>query len=528
MNRLLEQLRRVALHSAVERLSDGELLECFVARRDEAAFEALVRRHGPMVFGVCRRVLRHVHDADDAFQATFLVLVRRASSVRPREAVGNWLHGVAYRTALEARRRTARQQLRERRLGRLPPAVEPPDEGWPELRALLDQEVSRLPDKYRLPVVLCELEGRSRKEVARQLAIPEGTLSSRLALARKRLARRLARHGLALAAAPLAVVLAESGASAAVPAALVTATTRAAVLVAAGHAAGVGMVSVQVAALTKGVMKAMLFAKIKTATVVVFGVTAVGAGGLLYQARADERNVAAADRQQLVARADDSDPRQRDVQREERRAADAAAERERALRQELERARREAEAMRAQALALRDQAEAQKRIADAERAKAEDGMRRAEAQLKRALEAEQAARQDARKQLYAAQVQQAQRDYERAGRLRAADARQVGNAERARLEEMKAKALADLDARRAELQTQFEEQLRQLDAKRQEVLAKLDAELARLQQERMKAQPPARRNADPVSAVGDKLDRILERLEQMERRLQRLEQQKAH
>src|SRR5262249_20449250 len=151
-------------------------------------------------------LLGNPHDAEDAFQATFLVAVRKAASVRPRELFGNWLHGVAYRTALEARARIARRRAKEKQVEELPhPAQAEPEAVWQELRPLLDRELSRLPDKYRVPVVLCDLEGRSRQEVARQLRLPEGTLSSRLATARKTLARRLSRYGPVLSGGLLAV-----------------------------------------------------------------------------------------------------------------------------------------------------------------------------------------------------------------------------------------------------------------------------------------------------------------------------------
>src|SRR5262249_14819560 len=162
------------------------------------------RRHGPMVLGVCRRMLRNIHDAEDAYQATFLVLVRKASTIRPRDLVGNWLYGVACRTAMKARAMSTKRRIKEH---------EAPGPAWPkdsangdheELLRHLDAELHRLPDKYRVPVVLCELEGRSRKEVARRLGLPEGTLSWRLAQARKMLARRLSRRGLTLSASGLA------------------------------------------------------------------------------------------------------------------------------------------------------------------------------------------------------------------------------------------------------------------------------------------------------------------------------------
>src|SRR5262249_31376838 len=158
-------------------------LERFVARRDEAAFEALVRRHGPMVLGVCRRVLRNEADAEDAFQATFLVLVKKARSVVPRALVGSWLYGVAHNTARKAKAMNSKRRAKERLAGAAPrPAA--PAEACRQLHARLDEELSRLPDKYRAPVVLCDLEGKSYKEAARLLGWPQGTLSGRLTRAR--------------------------------------------------------------------------------------------------------------------------------------------------------------------------------------------------------------------------------------------------------------------------------------------------------------------------------------------------------
>jgi RNA polymerase sigma factor (sigma-70 family) len=256
-----------------EAVTDGTLLERFLTRHDEVAFAALVRRHGPMVLGVCRRLLRDPHEAEDAFQATFLVAVRKSASVRPRELFGNWLYGVAYRTALEARARLARRRAREKQTNDMPhPPQAEPDADGEELRQLLDRELSRLPEKYRVPVVLCELEGRSRRDVARQLRLPEGTLSSRLATARKTLARRLARHGPALA-----TVLA-GGASAHVPAALARSTIQGAVLVGTGRAAIAAVASPPVVALTEGVLKAMLLNKLKVASLFVLAAAVVVAG----------------------------------------------------------------------------------------------------------------------------------------------------------------------------------------------------------------------------------------------------------
>jgi RNA polymerase sigma factor (sigma-70 family) len=223
MSNLLYHLRRCALAQHCASVSDRELLEAFVVRSDAASFEALVRRHGPMVLGVCRRVLRNHHDAEDAFQATFLVLVRRAAVVPPG-AVGNWLYGVAYRTALDARRAAARRRTQEVLEEDLPQRESESLEAWRELRPLLDEELNRLPDKFRSAVVLCDLEGRTRAEAALHLGVPEGTVSGRLTTARRLLAARLTRRGITLSAAGLAGVLAQSSASAAVPVALLKAT----------------------------------------------------------------------------------------------------------------------------------------------------------------------------------------------------------------------------------------------------------------------------------------------------------------
>jgi RNA polymerase sigma factor (sigma-70 family) len=288
MNQIVKHLRRAALQRDGGGLTDGQLWGRFVEHRDQAAFAALVKRHGPMVWGVCRRLLNH-HDAEDAFQAAFLVLVRKAASIWPREMVGNWLYGVAHQTALKARATTFRRRARERQVMQMPePAVAEPDL-WHDLQPLLDQELSRLPAKYRVAIVLCDLEGKTRTEAARQLGCPEGTVAARLARARAMLAKRLARHGLPVSGGTLAAVLSQDGASASVPTSAVSSTIQAASLLAAGQAAA-GMISVQVAALMEGVMKNMLLTKLKLAVAVVLivGIIAIPAAGLTYRAMAGE------------------------------------------------------------------------------------------------------------------------------------------------------------------------------------------------------------------------------------------------
>jgi RNA polymerase sigma factor (sigma-70 family) len=269
-------------------LSDGQLLARFVARREGVVFEAIMVRHGPMVWGVCRRVLRDHHDAEDAFQATFLVLARRAPSIQAREKLANWLYGVAYQTATKSRATRAKRRGRE---GQVSDGLEievPRGDKQDDLLSLLDQEVGRLPGKYRLPVVLCELEGKTHREAAEQLGWPIGTVSGRLSRARAILARRLSRPGLALSAGSLAWLLSLESASAGVPAELIGPTARAACLMAAGQTASAGMVSAEAVALTGEVLKTMMLSKIKIAgAVLLVGVAfAAGEAGLAYQTRA--------------------------------------------------------------------------------------------------------------------------------------------------------------------------------------------------------------------------------------------------
>src|SRR5579884_2771929 len=275
MHAILRQLRRAALLSAGDGPSDVQLLEAFLSHQDEVAFEALVRRHGPMVLGVCRRVTGNAHDAEDAFQATFLVLVRKAASLRSRQLLPGWLSGVAYRTALKTRAMTQKRRAKELQAAQQP-STQTSDDGPPEeLLARLDEELNRLPDRYRLPVVLCELQGHSRKQAAQILGLPVGTVSWRLAHARKLLAQRLARYGTMLSAGALAAALSEGSASA-VPAGLLQAVTM--------QVLTTGTVPAPVQALTEGVLKAMLLSKLKIVWgVALAAVVGVGAVGLIYR-----------------------------------------------------------------------------------------------------------------------------------------------------------------------------------------------------------------------------------------------------
>ncbi|SIN71540.1 RNA polymerase sigma-70 factor, ECF subfamily [Singulisphaera sp. GP187] len=247
---------------ALGRCTDGQLLDDFLARREEAAFEELVNRHGPMVWGVCRRILHRHHDAEDAFQATFLVLARKGDSIVPRERLGNWLYGVAVQTALKARSLILKRGDRERQVMTMPEPTAHRPRLSDDLGRWLDEELSRLPEKYRAPIVLCDLEGESHQAAAGRLGWPVGTLSGRLSRARDLLTRRLNRHGQGLSAGTLTVALAREATAAPVPLALVDSTARAAAQFAGGRVA-TELLSGQVIALTESVLTALVLSKIK-------------------------------------------------------------------------------------------------------------------------------------------------------------------------------------------------------------------------------------------------------------------------
>jgi RNA polymerase sigma factor (sigma-70 family) len=284
ISKVLQHLRSAVVRGEDAELTDGQLLECFLRRREPAALEALVRRHGGMVWGVCLRVLRCHHDAEDAFQATFLVLLRKAATIVPRERVGCWLYGVAHQTALKARATRSRRQVREKQVPTMPEPAAAEQLLVNELAAILDAELSRLPDKFRAVLVLCELEGKTLKEAARQLGLPQGTAASRLARARALLAKRLTRHGLSVSTGALTTVLTERIASACVPASVVSSTIETVTRLAVAGATDGWVIPAQVAALTEEVLKAMFLSKLKavTAVLLVLGACVLAAGtGLL-------------------------------------------------------------------------------------------------------------------------------------------------------------------------------------------------------------------------------------------------------
>ena len=244
----------------------------------------IVRRHGPMVWGVCRRALGH-HDAEDAFQATFLVLARRAGSIRPGGLLGNWLYGVARRTALKAKALAARRRAREATVDELPEPAAPEPAAWADLRPALDRELDRLPAKYRAVLILCDLEGKTRQEAARRLGWPEGTVHSRLSAGRKKLAARLARRGLALSSGLLTVTLVEQ-ATGRVPAEVANRTVRLLTDPAAAPAAA--------AALAQKVAQAMTLGRLKLPALLLAAAVLVGGSLFLRPAAGDPRPIAPA------------------------------------------------------------------------------------------------------------------------------------------------------------------------------------------------------------------------------------------
>jgi RNA polymerase sigma factor (sigma-70 family) len=264
--------RAFAVCDAAE-AGDADLLERFRSHADAAAFEAIVRRHGPMVLGACRRLLRSATDADDAFQATFAILIRRAGSLTRPERLAGWLFQVAYRTARRARAIGLRRASTHFALQDVPVEEPVADIVWRELRPIFDEEVNRLPEKLRLPVVLCFLEGQTKRAAAKSLGWPEGTFSCRLQQARELLQSRLARRGVTLSSGALAVALFEGTASAALSPALVSSTVQSLSLIAEGSA-----LSAPVAALTQGVLQSMVITKLKIAAAIVVAVGVLGGG----------------------------------------------------------------------------------------------------------------------------------------------------------------------------------------------------------------------------------------------------------
>jgi RNA polymerase sigma factor (sigma-70 family) len=276
---VLRPLRTILSGGAVSGMSDAQLLERFTSRRHdlgELALEAIVQRHGPMVLAICRSLLRDAHDAEDAFQATFLVLVRKANRIWVKDSLSGWLSAVAYRVAARARSTAARRRSREWPLDEVDPAAGP--NGDADVRALLHEELARLPERYRMPIVLCHLEGHTHDEAARELRWPVGTVRSRLARGRNLLRSRLVRRGLGATVATVASALPTEFTCGAVPSELGRSTVQAALQVATGGSVAAGSISASALLLTEGVLRSMFYAKLKVAGcgVLLAGVLASG------------------------------------------------------------------------------------------------------------------------------------------------------------------------------------------------------------------------------------------------------------
>jgi RNA polymerase sigma factor (sigma-70 family) len=277
---LRQHIHKMASGASANGQTDREFMDEFSIRGNQAAFAGLIARHGPMVLRVCRRVLNHEQDAEDAFQAVFLVLAENARSIRKREALAEWLHGVAYRTAMKAKRTAARRQNTVARLGALSPKpIESPT--WDDVQTILDEEIQRLPAPYRAAFVICVLEGKSGAETAVELGIKEGTVGSRLTRARQRLQQRLTRRGVKLSVLLAALSVSESAGNAAVHAFM--AQVRAGLLVSASGEAGAGLIPAHVAALAAGVSRALFVARLKLVRALIIGVGIAATGGALTQ-----------------------------------------------------------------------------------------------------------------------------------------------------------------------------------------------------------------------------------------------------
>jgi RNA polymerase sigma factor (sigma-70 family) len=300
-----------ALAAGSRRGPDRQLVDDFAARRDESAFAALVARHGPMVLRVCRRVLNHEQDAEDAFQATFLVLARSTGTIRMRETVANWLHGVAFRVAMKARRSRARRRNHEQRLWRTgsvscrvgsnPAANAAGSPTWDDVQSILDEEIERLPERLREAFLLCVLESKSKAEAAAELCSKEGTVSSRVTRARHLLQQRLARRGVKLGALLAAVAVADGAGKAAVPASLTQLAIRLGLLVTAGKSAA-GAVPSHIAALAAGATRAMLLTKTKIAVAALLVSGLLAACGFVLASANDEKKSQASAKQQAATK----------------------------------------------------------------------------------------------------------------------------------------------------------------------------------------------------------------------------------
>jgi RNA polymerase sigma factor (sigma-70 family) len=344
-------IRRVAEDRRLKDLPDHELPHAFLSGHDQVAFGALLRRHGSMVLHVCQNIVGNEQDAEDAFQATFLIFAKKSGSIRKTASIGSWLHGVAYRTALKARALRTTRQVHE---ARTPTVTAAPDDfSWREVQQLVHAELNRVAERYRAPLVHCYLEGKTQDEAAALLGVSKATVRKRLERGRALLRARLVRRGLGPAAILAASAWPAATSAASVPVALLDSTVKAASLIGVGPAVTADMVSPSVIALTEGVLKAMFVAKIKLISAVVLAaLVTASAVGLSYQARAQP-----AAGPQRVVRPQDSSAEARPLVSANRSTADDLD----ALRLEIEALRKEVRATRERVKVLEAEVRSSKR-----------------------------------------------------------------------------------------------------------------------------------------------------------------------
>jgi RNA polymerase sigma factor (sigma-70 family) len=280
----VQRARDGAAVPAAEEPTDGQLLQRFISRQDETAFAALVQRHGPMVLAVCRRVLQDWHHAEDAFQATFLTLVKKAGAIGQPELLANWLYGVAYRTARKAKVSAARRWQYEREAASMPRAEPNRDATWRELQTVLDEEMAHIPEKYRAPLILCYLEGKTNAEAARLLHWPPGSMSRRISRGLELLRQRLNRRGLIVSPGLFPTVLAEQAGPVPVPSALADATVEAAVAVIGSEVTATATAASAGATGSGGLLKAVVLARLSgtAALLIIAAVLTLATGVVSY------------------------------------------------------------------------------------------------------------------------------------------------------------------------------------------------------------------------------------------------------
>jgi RNA polymerase sigma factor (sigma-70 family) len=310
-----QYIRRLVVKAAYRDMDDSKLLQRFIAHRDDAAFSTLVCRHGPMVWQVCKNVLHHIQDTEDVFQATFTVLAGNPAQIGKPQSLGSWLHGVALRLALKAKRDKSRREIHEQKAAVMPWGSDASELTWREVRQVLDEEVQRLPEKYRVPFVLCVLEGHTLAEAVRQLKWKEGTVSGRLSVARKRLRERLARRGIEFAAVLGAVTVANEAAGAILPLGLAERTVQAALACPVNPDLAAGFICTYLNNFIQGATNAMSLSTTKLKIIAVLTLVLTALGGWAVRS---SRSSSEAEPSQLVA----NDPaataaRARSVEKEE-------------------------------------------------------------------------------------------------------------------------------------------------------------------------------------------------------------------